>query len=332
MLRHSFMRTLFKNASFLFILISWIMINVISCDKGNLPPTAKLAIFPSVGDTSILFDFSAKGSSDDKEYEIGLVYRWDFEGDGIWDTEYSQTNGITHKYRESGRFCITVEVKDLDRLTAIATDTVEIYHMNTDIDTLVDPRDGGIYRIVKIAGRWWMAENLRYGIEILSEQEQTDNDAVEFYINRVGITGDSVGGIYRWLEAMNYQTDNPQGICPDGWHIPTSAEWEALFTPYSHFYAAQYYRKNGHSNLNLDLHSSATRSSDEFLWQVSAHSIFDWGFWASTSRYSQDFWRIFPGMCFFSSTSITFDVSFGDLDNDNLKAYFSVRCLKNKTG
>jgi len=39
------------------------------------------------------------------------------------------------------------------------------------------------------------------------------------------------GGLYQWNEAMNYsQTPGAQGICPDGWHIPTDEEWCTLTT------------------------------------------------------------------------------------------------------
>lgn len=82
-----------------------------------------------------------------------MQYRWDFDGDGLWDTEYSKVNAIAYKYKLSGRFNARVEVKDIDGLTAIATDSVEVYGRNYDIDTLVDNRDGNRFRIVKIGGR-----------------------------------------------------------------------------------------------------------------------------------------------------------------------------------
>ena len=63
----------------------------ISCDKGNLPPVAKLVAFPAAGDTTVLFDFTAEGSTDDRNYPIGLVFRWDFDGDGVWDESIEPT-------------------------------------------------------------------------------------------------------------------------------------------------------------------------------------------------------------------------------------------------
>ena len=37
------------------------------------------------------------------------------------------------------------------------------------------------------------------------------------------------GYLYNWAAATRGGTD-PQGICPDGWHIPTGSEWDALDT------------------------------------------------------------------------------------------------------
>jgi uncharacterized protein (TIGR02145 family) len=40
---------------------------------------------------------------------------------------------------------------------------------------------------------------------------------------------DTYGGLYQWNEAMQYvQTEGAQGICPEGWHIPTLAEFQTL--------------------------------------------------------------------------------------------------------
>jgi uncharacterized protein (TIGR02145 family) len=321
-----------KGKSRIFHLVALISITAIlfSCDQQNLPPIAKLSSFPPAGDTSIFYDFSAAGSSDDRDYEIGLTYRWDFEGDGTWDTEYSNCSAIAHKYGEPGLYGVRVEVRDLDGLTAIATDTIELYHMNTDIDTLTDTRDGNRYRIVKIHGQWWMAENLRYGLEIPTDREQTDNDTVERYrcpYVYVNFDSDTAGGVYRWFEAMNYQTTNPQGICPDGWHIPSSTEWESLFSPYTKPYLFQYYRKNGHSNLNLDLSSRAGRLSD-FSWDIGG----GWSaFWASTSGWYQEYWRISPYIMIFSGWDMLSYTAPTDGENSENRIYASVRCLKNNT-
>jgi uncharacterized protein (TIGR02145 family) len=312
-----------------------IILAFISCDKGNLPPIAKMTAFPPFGDTSILFDFNAEGTTDDKNYPIGLVFRWDFDGDGVWDTGYSKTNGIAHQYKLPGKYEVIVGVKDIDGLTAIATDSVEVYGKNNNIDTLVDPRDGNRYRIVNINGRWWMAENLRYGIEIPTDRDQTDNDTVEMYSTHQSKLLDTVGGVYHWYESMNYRIQDPKGICPDGWHIPTKPEWEALFLPYKdlsavyyrELYSLQYYGRNGSSNLNLDLNNGAERWDDGSFWWRRPSS-WSGGFWSSSSSYSPLEWDYRPYVCWFDSKYLFLHVDFDATRKTYPIWYFSVRCVK----
>lgn len=95
---------------------------------------------------------------------------------------------------------------------------------------LIDKRDGHQYQTVKIGDQIWMAENLNYGTLIKSKYDQTNNNIVEKYIYKNNENRyHKYGGLYQWDEAMNYSTrEGAQGICPDGWHIPTDAEWKTL--------------------------------------------------------------------------------------------------------
>ena len=57
--------------------------------------------------------------------------------------------------------------------------------------------------------------------------------AMCYYDNSV-TNGEIYGALYTWNAAMNGDTNsetNPSGIqgaCPDGWHIPSDAEWKEL--------------------------------------------------------------------------------------------------------
>ena len=83
---------------------------------------------------------------------------------------------------------------------------------------------GKIYHTVLIGGQCWLRENLDVGTLIDVTQEQTNNSTIEKY----SYNNDPVnGGLYQWNEAMQYDT-SAQGICPTGWHIPTSAEFVTL--------------------------------------------------------------------------------------------------------
>jgi len=216
-------------------------------------------------------------------------------------------------------------VKDLDGLSAIAVDSVEVFGENLDIDTLYDNRDGNRYRIVKIGGQWWMAENLRYGMVIPTDREQTDNDTVELYRILQSERWDTIGGIYSWLESLNYRVNNLKGICPDGWHLPTRQEWEELFVPYPFLYSLKYYGKQGLSNLNLDLNNGGFRMDGLFQERDWGNSWVS-GFWSSSHK-MEDL-KYLPYFCSFYSEDQT--LAHGYWADSGLTRYYSVRCTKDK--
>ena len=107
--------------------------------------------------------------------------------------------------------------------------------------TIIDSRDGHVYKTVMINNNWWMAENLNYGQAIDSfhggsaeDGKQSDNGIDEKYCY---LNNDenclTYGGLYSWDEAMKHDSANrPQGICPDGWHIPSEGELGELLFRY----------------------------------------------------------------------------------------------------
>lgn len=92
-----------------------------------------------------------------------------------------------------------------------------------------DSRDGKKYKSVKIGNQVWMAENLNF--ETNSESWCRDNDPENC---------DQFGRLYSWSGALklaencNYNDCGDsikihhQGVCPDGWHIPSQSEWRTL--------------------------------------------------------------------------------------------------------
>ncbi len=91
--------------------------------------------------------------------------------------------------------------------------------------------DGNIYPVVQIGNQCWMAANLkttryRDGIIIPNVTDNTDwtqltSGAWCNYNNSPG-NDTTFGKLYNW-----YAAANPL-ICPQGWHVPTDAEWQQL--------------------------------------------------------------------------------------------------------
>ena len=90
--------------------------------------------------------------------------------------------------------------------------------------------EGLVYNTVQIGDQCWLKENLNIGSMILGNLDMNNNGVVEKYCfennpDNCGI----YGGLYQWNEMMQYDSTNGgQGICPDGWHIPTDEEMKIL--------------------------------------------------------------------------------------------------------
>jgi uncharacterized protein (TIGR02145 family) len=89
---------------------------------------------------------------------------------------------------------------------------------------------GQTYHTVLIGTQCWFKENLNIGVHSTT---QTDNGIIEKYCESTVSEYDTLcmmeGSRYVWSEMMNYTTaPGGQGICPEGWHIPTDEEWKVL--------------------------------------------------------------------------------------------------------
>ena len=103
---------------------------------------------------------------------------------------------------------------------------------------------GDLYTTVLIGSQCWFQKNLNYGSRVSGSSHQTDNSIIEKYCyGDLDATCITYGGLYQWAETVQYQngatnttstsppfTGNVQGICPNGWHIPTLAEFTTLQT------------------------------------------------------------------------------------------------------
>lgn len=90
--------------------------------------------------------------------------------------------------------------------------------------------EGKEYNTVLIGDQCWLKENLDVGEMIQGTSNQTNNSIIEKYcFNDLPENCATYGGLYQWNEVMQYvTTEGAQGICPDGWHIPTLAEFQTL--------------------------------------------------------------------------------------------------------
>jgi len=89
--------------------------------------------------------------------------------------------------------------------------------------------EGQIYNTIQICGQCWLKENLNVGTMISADDPMGDNEVIEKYCyDNNPVNCDTFGGLYQWREVMQYNSVDVQGICPDGWHVPTDEEWKIL--------------------------------------------------------------------------------------------------------
>ncbi len=91
-------------------------------------------------------------------------------------------------------------------------------------DDIIDTRDGNTYKTTKIGDQCWFAENLKYTGNGCLKKTWDSSDTGP--VDACKANGDEIH--YQWVAAMNGSTEDVQGLCPSGWHIPTDAEWDIL--------------------------------------------------------------------------------------------------------
>lgn len=114
-------------------------------------------------------------------------------------------------------------------------------YFNPDLEygTLTDACDGRTYKTIQIGNQVWMAENLNYA-------DSSVNGSYYLRGNNRCYNNDSTnclkaGRFYTWTAAMNIDAKwksaktpegliQPihQGICPEGWHVPNTEDWQEL--------------------------------------------------------------------------------------------------------
>lgn len=81
---------------------------------------------PFAGNTSTVFRFDPSGSYDTYFSKASLQARWDFNGDGVWDTGWGSVGPVTQTYATSGRYTIFMQLRDPNNMTATAQKQVTV--------------------------------------------------------------------------------------------------------------------------------------------------------------------------------------------------------------
>ena len=101
----------------------------VSCDftrPDNAPPLAVLTVSPTEGTTDSLYFADASKSVDDEDETSSLLFRWDWQGDGVWETGWTETNKLFIAFPVPGEYPITVTVRDQGALSDTTSVSVKV--------------------------------------------------------------------------------------------------------------------------------------------------------------------------------------------------------------
>ncbi len=221
--------------------------------------------------------------------------------------------------------------------------------------------DGNVYNTVQIGNQCWMKENLRTtkyasgtSIALGSAGPSTNTTTpYRYYPNDNSSLVSTHGYMYNWRATMGNSSSsnaNPsgvQGICPDGWHVPSDSEWTQLSNYVSG--QSQYVCDNNAFNNAKALASTTGWNTSDVICSVgntpsennaTGFSAFPTGkygvnqygsaaigfgeenfFW-STSDYG-DRWARYRKLYYMYTDMI------GSNSGEDIRSGFSVRCIRN---
>lgn len=151
-------------------------------------------------------------------YPKDVYYKWYVSG--VYSDTLS-TNSITIRFPDSlGVFSVSAFAYADGFYSSSATRQVTTVDTtwNTSLtglsdsgQSVVDNRDGRLYRYVTVDGLDWFSQNLAW-----------QGAGIPFRSSKA--TAGMFGSFYTWNEAMS------GAVCPEGWHVPDESDWVSLAT------------------------------------------------------------------------------------------------------
>ena len=105
----------------------------------NRPPVASFGAAPAAGDISTVFEFNASASWDYETPAGDLMFRWDWDGDGTWDTGWTNDSYATHQFASPGTYTVKLQVRDANSTEAEYSLQVEVADVIPEMPALFMP-------------------------------------------------------------------------------------------------------------------------------------------------------------------------------------------------
>ncbi len=205
-----------------------------------------------------------------------------------------------------------------------------------------DSRDQHEYKWVTIGTQTWMAENLAYLPRVSPPTSGSDSLKYYYVFRYTGTNTEAAreweyfglfGVFYNWLAALDGADSSSlvpsgvQGICPDGWHLPSDGEWDTLVNYLTGEYSAGKRMKsskgwnnfegepgNGDNSSGFNALAAGSRRNDGGFYNLGFSALF----WSSTGYDKTSAWYRYLGYFHNGIYRYYTNTSFG----------FSVRCVR----
>ena len=212
--------------------------------------------------------------------------------------------------------------------------------------TMTDERDGQTYKTVKIGNQTWMAENLNYAyIGVPYNYDDFTFDSTSWCYNNDPANCETYGRLYTWAAALGKTEEecgrrqdcgqpsgNIRGVCPQGWHLPSRAEWMTLavavdesITEFSNNTNAA--GKALKSRTGWDAHSGFT-NDDAYSFAALPAGAYYYGEYSFKGAIAHIWSSTQDDVDYAYNMSLVYSGDRVGLFNDRKPYGFSVRCLK----
>jgi uncharacterized protein (TIGR02145 family) len=233
---------IFKKVQIYLLCIELVSVVFYGCKKDDIDNrvTASFTVDNAIGDSPLRVKFTNTSAN-------ALSYKWDF-GDGTTLTTKDPIHSFTNiSTTHAKSYKVTLSTFAIDHTSATNNKVITVNKsLQTGISTAVfnpdlsygtmTDQDGNVYKTITIGTQIWMAENLR--TTIYRNGDPIDNiiDSKAWIALSTGawctygntVNSDmiaSYGILYNW-----YAVTDSRNIAPEGWHVPTNAEWTILTT------------------------------------------------------------------------------------------------------
>lgn len=116
-------------------------------------PSASFSVSPTTGNATTVFTFNASACSDLQDSASALQVRWDWDGDGSYDTQWTTVKTATHSYAQSGNYVVKMQVANSIGLTNTTTSTVTVRAGSPTL-LISSPGEGAVLNTTSVTVNW----------------------------------------------------------------------------------------------------------------------------------------------------------------------------------